>query len=127
MAAIRNILQFVDKRMTAEKPMMDARLPDGSRVHVAMPPCSRKGIVVTIRKFSRQALDMDFLVGPVQPGRFLDRPLGLVVLAVVAVYLGQREQVARRLCALSAPALDDDLQHAPSPCAAPCGGASSPI
>ena len=61
-AASRNILQFVGKRITIEKPMVDARLPDGSRVHVAMPPCSRRGVVVTIRKFSRQAFDMDFLV-----------------------------------------------------------------
>jgi pilus assembly protein CpaF len=62
LAAARNILQFVGKRLTPEKPMLDARLPDGSRVHVALPPCSRKGILVTIRKFSRQAFDMDFLV-----------------------------------------------------------------
>jgi len=62
LAAIRNILQFVGKRITIEKPMADARLPDGSRVHVVLPPCSRKGIVITIRKFSRQAFDMDFLV-----------------------------------------------------------------
>ena len=62
MAAVRNVLQYVGKRVDPERPMMDARLPDGSRVHVALPPCSRKGIVVTIRKFSRQAFDMDFLV-----------------------------------------------------------------
>jgi pilus assembly protein CpaF len=62
MAAVRNILQFVGKRVDPDHPMMDARLPDGSRVHVAMAPCSRKGLVVTIRKFSRQAFDMDFLV-----------------------------------------------------------------
>ena len=62
MAAIRNVLQYVGKRVAPEHPMMDARLPDGSRVHVAMPPCSRKGIVITIRKFSREAFDMDFLV-----------------------------------------------------------------
>ncbi|MBE3069091.1 MAG: CpaF family protein [Planctomycetes bacterium] len=62
MAAVRNILQFVGKRVNPDRPMMDARLPDGSRVHVAMRPCSRKGVVVTIRKFARQAFDMDFLV-----------------------------------------------------------------
>jgi pilus assembly protein CpaF len=62
MAAIRNILQYVGKRITTEIPMVDARLPDGSRVHVAMPPCSRRGILLTIRKFSRQAFDMEFLV-----------------------------------------------------------------
>jgi len=61
-AAVRNVLQYVGKRLTTENPMMDGRLPDGSRVHAAMPPCSRKGVVVTIRKFSREAFDMDFLV-----------------------------------------------------------------
>ncbi|MBM4018364.1 MAG: CpaF family protein [Planctomycetes bacterium] len=62
LAAIRNILQYVGKRVSAEHPMMDARLPDGSRVHVATPPSSRRGVLLTIRKFSRQAFDMDFLV-----------------------------------------------------------------
>ena len=62
MAAVRNMLQFVGKRLNPDIPMMDTRLPDGSRVHVAMHPCSRRGTVVTIRKFSREAFDMDFLV-----------------------------------------------------------------
>ncbi len=61
-AAIRNILQFSGKRLTPERPLIDGRLPDGSRVHVASPPCARRGFVVTIRKFSRQAFDMDYLV-----------------------------------------------------------------
>jgi pilus assembly protein CpaF len=61
-AAARNMLQYVGKRLDPDRPMTDARLPDGSRVHVAMPPCSRRGVVVTIRKFSRQGFDMDFLV-----------------------------------------------------------------
>ena len=61
-AAVRNILQFSGKRVTDERPLMDGRLPDGSRFHVAMRPCSRRGTVVTIRKFSRQAFDMDFLI-----------------------------------------------------------------
>jgi len=62
LAASRNILQYVGKRISAEHPMLEARLPDGSRVHVAMPPCSRRGVVVTVRKFARQAFDMGFLV-----------------------------------------------------------------
>ena len=61
-AAVRNILQFVGKRVSSEQPMMDGRLPDGSRVHVAMPPVSRRGTVVTIRKFSREAFDMNYLI-----------------------------------------------------------------
>jgi pilus assembly protein CpaF len=62
MAAVRNLAQYVGKRVDPDRPMIDARLPDGSRVHVAMRPCSRKGTVVTVRKFSREAFDMDFLV-----------------------------------------------------------------
>ncbi|MDK1030729.1 MAG: ATPase, T2SS/T4P/T4SS family [Planctomycetia bacterium] len=61
-AAIRNILQYVGKRLSPDLPLQDARLPDGSRVHIAMPPCSRLGPCLTIRKFSRQAFDMDFLL-----------------------------------------------------------------
>jgi len=61
-AAVRNVLQYVGKRLMPERPMIDARLPDGSRVHVATPPCSRRGTVVTIRKFSHEAFDMDYLV-----------------------------------------------------------------
>jgi pilus assembly protein CpaF len=61
-AAVRNILQYVGKRVSSEQPMMDGRLPDGSRVHVAMPPVSRRGMVVTIRKFAREAFDMGYLV-----------------------------------------------------------------
>ncbi|MDP6380352.1 MAG: ATPase, T2SS/T4P/T4SS family [Phycisphaerae bacterium] len=61
-AAMRNILQFVGKRLNPDLPLQDARLPDGSRVHIAMPPCSRVGPCLTIRKFVRKAFDMGFLV-----------------------------------------------------------------
>ncbi len=61
-AAIRNLLQYVGKRLTNEHPLMDARLPDGSRVHVAMPPCSRKGPCLTIRKFAADSFEVDYLV-----------------------------------------------------------------
>jgi pilus assembly protein CpaF len=62
LAGIRNLLQFVGKRVSTEHPMMDARLPDGSRVHVALPPCSRKGPCITIRKFSSESFDGPYLV-----------------------------------------------------------------
>ncbi|NLX60568.1 MAG: CpaF family protein [Phycisphaerae bacterium] len=61
-AAIRNLLQFVGKRLTDDRPMIDARMPDGSRVHVAMPPCSRKGPCITIRKFKKEGFDFDYMV-----------------------------------------------------------------
>ena len=50
-AAVRNIAQFVGRRIDEENPTLDARLPDGSRIHAVLPPCSRKGTSLSIRKF----------------------------------------------------------------------------
>ena len=61
-AAVNNVLQYTGRSISDEAPLVDARLPDGSRVHVAKPPCARHGTVMTIRKFSKQMLDMDWLV-----------------------------------------------------------------
>jgi pilus assembly protein CpaF len=52
-AAVRNIAQFVGRRIDEENPTLDARLPDGSRIHAVLPPCSRKGTTLSIRKFSK--------------------------------------------------------------------------
>ncbi|OFZ18735.1 MAG: pilus assembly protein [Bdellovibrionales bacterium GWB1_55_8] len=54
-AAVRNIAQFVGRRIDEENPTLDARLPDGSRVAAVIPPCSRKGTTLSIRKFSKGA------------------------------------------------------------------------
>jgi pilus assembly protein CpaF len=54
-AAVRNIAQFVKRRIDAENPTLDARLPDGSRIHAVLPPSARKGTTVAIRKFSKAA------------------------------------------------------------------------
>jgi len=62
LATINNILQFTGKRMEPEHPLIDARLPDGSRVHVALPPCSQKGPCMTIRKFTAALFNMGELV-----------------------------------------------------------------
>jgi pilus assembly protein CpaF len=61
-SAIVNVLQFAGKRLEPDHPLVEARLPDGSRVHVAMDPCSRRGPVVTIRKHSRTLLTIVDLV-----------------------------------------------------------------
>jgi pilus assembly protein CpaF len=52
-AAVRNIAQFVGRRVDEDNPTLDARLPDGSRVCAVLPPCSRKGTTVSIRKFQK--------------------------------------------------------------------------
>jgi pilus assembly protein CpaF len=61
-AAVNNILQFTGKSLNEESALIDSRLPDGSRVHVAKWPCARHGTVMTIRKFNRMMLDIDWLM-----------------------------------------------------------------
>ncbi len=61
-AAVHNILQFTGKIADERTPLIDARLPNGSRVHVAREPVARHGTVMTIRKFSQAVLDIDWLV-----------------------------------------------------------------
>jgi pilus assembly protein CpaF len=64
-----HLLQVIDRivaqtgrRIDESSPMVDARLPDGSRVNAIIPPLSISGPSLTIRKFSRQPLTMDNLV-----------------------------------------------------------------
>jgi pilus assembly protein CpaF len=62
LAAINNVLQYTGKRMSEDSPLVDTRLPDGSRVHVVLEPLCRNGTIMTIRKFSRVLFDADRLV-----------------------------------------------------------------
>ena len=51
-AAVNNIAQSVGRKIDDENPRLDARLPNGYRLHAVIPPCARKGTTVAIRKFS---------------------------------------------------------------------------
>ena len=62
MSAVHNIAQWVGREINEEKPVLDARLPDGSRVHAIIPPSSRRGTCLTIRKFFRESLTLEKLV-----------------------------------------------------------------
>jgi pilus assembly protein CpaF len=55
---INKIVAQVGRRVDEASPMVDARLPDGSRVNVIIPPLSLTGPLVTIRKFSRTRFTM---------------------------------------------------------------------
>ena len=63
MAAAANIAKSVDRILDEKHPDLDARLPDGSRVHVTIPPISRCGTIVSIRKFKRDMLTLEKLEG----------------------------------------------------------------
>jgi len=62
LSAIHNIAQWVGREINEEHPVLDARLPNGSRVHAVIPPSARTGIYLTIRKFSREALTFEDLI-----------------------------------------------------------------
>src|SRR4051794_16928515 len=62
MRIIERIVAPLGRRIDEASPMVDARLPDGSRVNVIIPPLSIRGPVLTIRKFFREALTIDELV-----------------------------------------------------------------
>ena len=62
MSVIRSIVEAVGRRVDAATPLADARLADGSRVHVAIPPVAVDGPLLNIRKFVRGPLTMDDLV-----------------------------------------------------------------
>src|SRR5919204_2967656 len=53
---ISKIVAQIGRRIDESEPMVDARLPDGSRVNAVLPPLSLSGPLVTIRKFSRRRL-----------------------------------------------------------------------
>jgi pilus assembly protein CpaF len=59
---IDKIVSQVGRRIDEASPMVDARLPDGSRVNAIIPPLSLRGPTLTIRKFSRDPYTMDDLI-----------------------------------------------------------------
>lgn len=62
LGAARNMAQFVGRMLTEERPRLDARLPDGSRIHVVLAPIARKGTTISIRKFFKDKLTPQSLV-----------------------------------------------------------------
>jgi pilus assembly protein CpaF len=61
-AAVRNIARRLGDDISEEKPILDSRLPDGSRVAAVLPPCSIDGITLTIRKFNTRHFTIDDLI-----------------------------------------------------------------
>ncbi|HWU42458.1 MAG TPA: CpaF family protein [Bdellovibrio sp.] len=75
-AAVNSIAQSVGRRIDDENPRLDARLPDGSRIAAVIPPCSRKGTTLSIRKFTNTKISFNDYIkqGTVSEdgARFLD-------------------------------------------------------
>ena len=62
MRIIERIVAPLGRRIDEASPMVDARLPDGSRVNAIIPPLSLVGPVLTVRKFARDPLGVDDLI-----------------------------------------------------------------
>ena len=60
--AVRNIARLLGNDISEEQPILDARLPDGSRVAAVIPPCSLHGTALTIRKFRPSYFTINELV-----------------------------------------------------------------
>lgn len=63
MRIIEKIVSPLGRRIDESSPMVDARLPDGSRVNAIIPPLALDGPSITIRKFSKKPLEMSNLTG----------------------------------------------------------------
>jgi pilus assembly protein CpaF len=61
-AAVKNIARRLGDDISEVKPILDSRLPDGSRVAAVLPPCSLDGITLTIRKFNTRHFRIEDLI-----------------------------------------------------------------
>ena len=82
-AAMNSIAQSVGRVINDDNPRLDARLPDGSRIHAVLPPMAKNGTTVAIRKFTKEKLTLNDLIkfGSMSKtaARFLD----------ICIYLGK--------------------------------------
>jgi pilus assembly protein CpaF len=62
MVAVKNIARRLGSDISEASPILDSRLPDGSRVAAVIPPCSLHGVTLTIRKFNTRHFEMLDLV-----------------------------------------------------------------
>jgi len=77
---IERIVAEVGRRIDESSPMVDARLPDGSRVNAIIPPLAVKGPALTIRKFNNKSLTIDDLI---RMGSLTEQTAGLLKACVL--------------------------------------------
>jgi len=78
--AVRNIARRLGDDISEEKPILDSRLPDGSRVAAVIPPCSLNGVTLTIRKFNAKHFGIDDLI---RIGTLTEETAGILRTAVI--------------------------------------------
>jgi pilus assembly protein CpaF len=81
MVAVKNIARRLGDDISESKPILDSRLPDGSRVAAVIPPCSVNGVTLTIRKFNARHFGVEDLVQAGTLERWLANQLENYILA----------------------------------------------
>jgi pilus assembly protein CpaF len=81
MVAVKNIARRLGDDISESKPILDSRLPDGSRVAAVIPPCSVNGVTLTIRKFNARHFGVEDLVQAGTMERWLANQLENYILA----------------------------------------------
>ncbi len=80
---IQRIVALAGREVNQANPIVDTRLPNGSRVNVVLPPISLKGPIVTIRKFSKEPMTVEKLI---QYGSITQKIANVLKLLVKAKY-----------------------------------------
>src|SRR5438477_798426 len=80
MIAVKNIARRLGGDISESKPILDSRLPDGSRVAAVIPPCSLNGVTLTIRKFNTKHFGIEDLIQAGTLERWLANQLETYVL-----------------------------------------------
>jgi pilus assembly protein CpaF len=68
-AFVERIVARCSARVDISSPLVDARLPDGSRLHVALPPVAPQGPLISIRRFPAHRFELEELVRPEEAAR----------------------------------------------------------
>ena len=76
MIAVKNIARRLGDDISESKPILDSRLPDGSRVAAVIPPCSLNGVTLTIRKFNTRHFGIEDLIRGRNPRTMAGEPTG---------------------------------------------------
>jgi pilus assembly protein CpaF len=85
MVAVKNIARRLGDDISEQKPILDSRLPDGSRVAAVIPPCSIHGVTLTIRKFNSRHFTVEDLVA--------SGSLNSSIAAHLKTYVEQRQNI----------------------------------
>jgi pilus assembly protein CpaF len=85
---IQTIVAKVNRTVNQSSPIVDARLPDGSRVNVVLPPASLSGPALTIRKFPERPMSMDDLISKESLSKESAELLKSLVIAGYNIFIG---------------------------------------